>query len=161
MLYREQPTPPQVRHHCRNPRCANKLKIPADNPRDAFCGRGCERAFYNCRCRVCEQLLTRKTARRTVCWRSRCRHEFQRHPEQYFGLRYPSRPVGHNAEKTSTKSNLKTGAKSGRGSRTAADPEAQLIQRTTPPVNIIGGYKFPNAPKIDLSPTRSIGSSTT
>jgi hypothetical protein len=26
-----------------------------------------------------------------------------------------------------------------------------LIGRNTPPVNIIGGYRFPNAPKIDLS----------
>ena len=61
MLYKPQPDPPQLRHRCRNPRCAGKLKIPAANPRDAFCCRGCERQFYGRRCRVCEALFTPKT----------------------------------------------------------------------------------------------------
>ncbi len=30
-----------------------------------------------------------------------------------------------------------------------------LIQYTTPPVNIIGGYRFPGAPAIDLRPSRA------
>jgi hypothetical protein len=29
---------------------------------------------------------------------------------------------------------------------------ASLIKRRTPPVNIVGGYKFPNAPFVDLAP---------
>ena len=135
--------PPQLRTRCRNPKCTDRLKIPADNPRDAFCCRLCEHAFYGCRCRVCEQLLTPKTARRQVCWRSKCRHELQRHPEQFFGGRHPSSPVGHNAEKSSTKSTLKTGTKSGRGSRMAVDSEAQLFQHGTPRPTSSAATDFP------------------
>ena len=40
--------------------------------------------------------LFRKNKRRAVCWRSKCRHELQRHPERYFELRY----AGQNASKT-------------------------------------------------------------
>jgi len=29
-----------------------------------------------------------------------------------------------------------------------------IFQRDTPPLNIVGGFKFPGAPEIDLSPTR-------
>jgi hypothetical protein len=29
-----------------------------------------------------------------------------------------------------------------------------LIQRHHAPVNIVGGYKFPNAPKIEIAPQR-------
>ena len=42
-------------------------------------------------------------------------------------------------------------AKYWRQAKQAAERKA-LIQQDTPPVNILGGYKFPNAPKIDLSP---------
>jgi hypothetical protein len=34
-------------------------------------------------------------------------------------------------------------------------PGLVLITRTTPPVNIIGGYRFPGAPAIDLRPARA------
>jgi hypothetical protein len=27
-----------------------------------------------------------------------------------------------------------------------------IFKRATPPLNVLGGYKFPNAPQIDLSP---------
>jgi hypothetical protein len=171
MVYRHQPGPPQLRQRCRNPRCAGKLKAPAASPRNAFCCKGCEEQFYDGRCRVCEAKFSRKTKRRIVCPQSRCRHEFQRHPEQYFGLRYPSAPLGHNASRNSIKLGLKIGAKSGRGWRVVAGPEVPeinirnprkakqrtarkaLIKRNTPPINIIGGYKFPGAPKVDLRPT--------
>jgi hypothetical protein len=68
---------------------------------------------------------------------------------------------------------LKSGPKSGRGWRIVAGPtdihplnlqafpadavatrtgrpSSTLIGRTTPPANIVGGYKFPGAPTIDL-----------
>jgi hypothetical protein len=83
MLYRHQPAPSQVRHRCRNPRYGGTLKIPAANPRDALCRPICERAFYGCRCRVCEQLYTRKTRRRIVCSRAQCQSLFWRHPEDF------------------------------------------------------------------------------
>jgi hypothetical protein len=212
MLYRERVELPQLlRHRCRNPRCGSSLRVPAANPRDAFCRRSCERQFYDCRCRVCEALLNRKTKRRAVCWRAKCRYQFKRHPEDFFGSLYPREvvahngarnpakpgflapvenesypcppagPVAHNEGKTPLKSRLKNSAKSDRGWRVIAGPEVPeinlriplevpvskanqafpkfweqaesraLIQHDTPPVNIVGGYKFPNAPAIDLS----------
>jgi hypothetical protein len=63
MLYHQHPEPLQIRHRCRHPRCGSVLKVPAANPRDAFCCRGCERAFYRSRCRVCEMLIRAKTGR--------------------------------------------------------------------------------------------------
>jgi hypothetical protein len=165
MLYSPQSDPPLSRLRCRSPRCAGTLKTPAANPRDAFCRPSCERAFYGCRCRVCESLFTRKTKRRQVCWRTKCRYQFQHHPEDFFGSRYSYSPIAHNEEKTSTKSIVKNGAKSGRAYRIIAGPAADpinfrnwpelpprttLIKRSTPPVNVIGGYRFPGAPQIDL-----------
>jgi hypothetical protein len=130
-----------------------------------------------------------KTPRRIVCGRSRCRHEFQRHPEQFFGLRYPSAPLGHNASRNPIKPGLKIGTEPGRGWRHVAGPELPeinyrvppdvpaskanktfqeywqkakrrtarkaLFKRATPPLNLLGGYRFPGAPQVDLGPTRA------
>ena len=112
--------PPQSRTRCRNPRCAGQLKIPADNPRDAFCCQGCEHAYYRSRCRVCERLFSRKTERRVVCGREKCRYEWKRYPEQFFGARYPSSPIAHNASRSAHSTGLKSGLKSGRGWRIIA-----------------------------------------
>ena len=186
MLYKHTSAPPQVRHRCRNPRCAGKLKIPTINRRDAFCCGGCEAQFYSRRCRVCEALFTQKTERRQVCGRSRCRHELQRHFEQYFGSRYPYARLGHNGVRNPIKPGLKIGTKSGRGWRHVAGPgvaeinlriplettasrtdkafqayrqkeaSAALFQCTTLPLNVIGGHKFVDAPSVGLSPTPAI-----
>jgi hypothetical protein len=32
-------------------------------------------------------------------------------------------------------------------------PRKVVIGRTTPPVNVIGGYRFPGAPEVDLRPS--------
>jgi hypothetical protein len=193
VLYNHRVTAPQqLRYHCRNPRCGGNLKITADNPRDAFCCRGCDEQFYNRRCRVCSQLFARKTVRRVICGRSRCRHEWQRHRE-FYGLRldhnrpktapgYITAPVGHNASRNPIKPGIKTGLKSGRAWRHVAGPEGHeinyripldpqalkasqafreyikcestkaIFQRNTPPLNVIGGYRFSGAPHTDLSP---------
>jgi hypothetical protein len=175
MFYKHEPPPPQIRTRCRNPRCAGKLKTSTDNSRDAFCCSGCEKQYYDRHCRVCETVISpQKTKPRAVCWRSHCRHEFQRHPEQYFGARYPSSPVGQISSRSAHSTGLKSDAKSGRGWRVIAGPAddlhpinlhdfpanaavmrtgrpgSTLIKRDSFPVNIIGGYKFPNAPKVDL-----------
>lgn len=195
MFYRITPLPPQVRHRCRNVRCGGALKKPTDNPRDAFCCAICERAHYSTRCIVCEAAVTKKSKRRAVCWRSKCRHELQRHPEKY-RLRLgqnaaktasgtPPAGLGHNAKETLAKTTLKTGAKIGRALRHVAGPEVHeanlwippdlpvskadrafreylkaadrqaIFQRDVPPANVIGGYRFPGAPKIDLGSSRA------
>jgi hypothetical protein len=185
MLYSYRPDPEQIiRHRCRNPRCAGRLEKRTENRRDAFCCESCERAFFRVRCRVCEALISRKTARRAVCWRPTCRYQYKRHPEQFFGTRYPSGPMAHNGEKKPAKSTPKITTFSGRPFRVEAGPEPRainlrippelplsrankafqdhwqnakrradhlaLIKRDTPPVNIVGGYRFQDAPAIDL-----------
>ena len=57
----------EVRHYCRNPKCRSKLKATVENPREAFCARGCHSAFYRKRCRVCEEPMERKTENQKVC----------------------------------------------------------------------------------------------
>ena len=132
MLYKEQPNPPQVRQRCRNPRCGGKLKVPTDNPRDAFCCKACEARYYAVRCRVCEALFTRKTARRVVCWRSKCRYELKRHPDQYFGSRYPSGLIAHNALADPIKQGVKRGAKRGRAPRYVAGSKVAEVDFRVP-----------------------------
>jgi hypothetical protein len=171
----------QVRFHCRNPRCGLALKISTDNSRDAFCCRSCERRYYGFHCRVCEAAIPQGTSRRRVCARSKCRYQFKRHPERYFGLRYPSARIAHNARANPIKIGVKIDGKSGRALRIVAGPEVPdvnlrilpvpapkanrtwqkaerratrkaLIQYATPPVNIIGGYRFSGAPATDPCP---------
>lgn len=138
VLYSRHPNNPLqgARHYCQNPKCGSILKIPTDNPRDAFCCRGCEEQFYNCRCRVCSQLFTRKTVRRAICGRSKCRHEWQRHRE-FYGLRLGhnrlkiapgciTTSVGHNASRNPLKTGLKSDIKTGRGWRVVAGPAEGL-----------------------------------
>jgi hypothetical protein len=57
---------------CRNPRCRSKLKAPVDNPREAFCTRGCHSSFYRKRCLICEGEMARKTERQLICGGRRC-----------------------------------------------------------------------------------------
>ena len=183
--------PPQVLFlHCRHGRCGTVLKAPADNPFDAFCCSGCEKQYNDRHCRVCGTVISPpKTKPRKVCWRSRCKHFFQRHPERYFGSRYPRVELGQISSKTGSatptaglgqissrsahSTGLKTGLKSGRGWRIVAGPgeglhpinlqvgpdvlprthaAPALFKRTTMPANLVGGYRFPNAPQVDLSP---------
>ena len=184
------PTPFQVRHRCRNPRCGLKLKTPTTNLRDAFCCQSCRNSFYRSRCLVCEQPFDRKTERRLICKREKCRSEFRRHKERFLGTRYRGSVLAHNAFGSAHSTGLKTGQKSGRALRKVAGPDLAeinlqipldvelvarlkklhaaseaawrkaawhakrraLIKRHTPPINVIGGYRFPGAPAVDLSP---------
>jgi hypothetical protein len=157
------------------------LKNPTDDRRAAFCCEHCERAHFATRCIVCEAAIAKASCRRAVCWRSKCHHALQRQPEKY-RLRVgqnaaktvsatPTAGLGHNAQENSAKSTLKTGTKSGRAYRIIAGPAADpinfgnwrdlpkprrvLIGRTTPPVNVIGGYRFPGAPALVLHPARA------
>ena len=102
-----------------------------------------------------------------------CRYQFKTNPEQFYGLRYPYSPVAHNGKRSAHSTGLKSGPKSDRAYRVIAGPGdldpanlwnlpanaaatrtgragPVLITRGTPPVNIVGGCKFPGAPVIDL-----------
>jgi hypothetical protein len=63
----------ELRHYCRNPKCRSKLPSPVENPREAFCARGCYRSFYLKRCVVCEGPIERKTGNQKVCKKAKCR----------------------------------------------------------------------------------------
>ena len=168
---------PQVRFHFRNPRCSLALKISTDNSRDAFCCRSCERRYYSFHCRVCEAAIPSGTSRKQVCGQSKCRYQFKRHPERFFGLRYIGSGIAHNARANPIKIGVKSDGKSGRGWRIIAGPTdlhpinlhpfpadvaasrtgrpgSVLITRTTPPINVVGRgiFKFPEAPAINLRP---------
>ena len=136
------PNSPDVplRHMCRNPHCGAQLKTPAANSRDAFCCEGCHEIYYRTHCRVCEQLFRSKNRRRTVCGRSSCRHEFQRHPEQFWGSRYPRPRSGHNEEKSLAKSTPKTDVKSDREWRQVAGPK---LSETGFRAAVLGADKLP------------------
>jgi hypothetical protein len=54
-----------------------KLALPVENPRDAFCTRGCHSSFYRRRCVVCEGEMVRKTEHQLICGKRRCRNALQ------------------------------------------------------------------------------------
>ena len=118
MLYQHRPEPPQLRHRCRNPRCAGLLKASYHDRRAAFCCESCTARYFATRCLVCEAAIAKSSRRRVVCWRSKCRHELQRHPEKYrlqvghnaakMAAASPTAGLGHNAQENSAKSTLKT-----------------------------------------------------
>jgi hypothetical protein len=171
-----------VRHCCRNPRCRSKLAEPVENPRSAFCARGCHAQFYRKRCMVCEQTMARKTENQRLCGRSKCRAEYealQRH--EMLGRYHVS------AKATSDSKNpLNTGTfspvSSGPAYRIVAGPAltpeqlrlaavgapnlAWVPPKPTPgntaligpgdaPINVIGGDKFPNTKVVELAPVNA------
>jgi hypothetical protein len=74
-------TSSKPRTYCRNPHCRSKLPNPVDNPRAAFCLRGCYDSFYLKRCIVCERHKKRPQDR--LCGRRLCRNEYRRAPEAF------------------------------------------------------------------------------
>jgi hypothetical protein len=103
-------TRPALRHRCRNPRCGSKLRDPTDSRLDAFCSPACFASFYRSRCLVCEQPFTRKTERRLLCGRAKCRHEIQRHRERFSATRYLGSVLGLNGSRSADKIPCSAGA---------------------------------------------------
>jgi hypothetical protein len=166
---------------CRNPRCRSKLPAPVENPRSAFCVRGCFRQFYRSRCLVCERPMERKTERKQLCGRPRCKSEFRALQQREMLGSYLLSTSAPNASGNPIKQGVSAPLKPGPRYRIVAGPalsdrqlelatvgaaavlaqnrrtnarfsdEAALIKRDTPPVNIIGGYRFPGAPRIRLA----------
>jgi len=91
-----------LRHRCRNPRCKMKLERPVENPREAFCTKGCHSSFYRRRCVICEGEMERRAEHQLVCGKRRCRNALQ-------GRHAPSVSVSPH------KNSIKTGFKSGLG----------------------------------------------
>ena len=132
MLYVPQPLPDQVRHRCRNPRCAGKLKTPTADPRDAFCCTGCFQGFYRTRCLVCERSFERNTERQRLCGRPKCKREFKRDSARFSGTRYLGSVSAPNTSRNPLKTGLKTGSKTGRPWRKVAGPDVHPINLAIP-----------------------------
>ena len=156
-----------LRHYCRNPRCRSKLSDPVENPREAFCCRGCYRQFYRSRCLMCERTMERKTGNQRLCGRRKCKNAFR--ASDWLGRYFEgSRGVGRadvildarNPIKPGTSSPLEPGIRWHLWGPKLTDQQIHLAtlgwkpERRKPgksiPVNIIGGYRFPGAPAIKL-----------
>jgi hypothetical protein len=175
------------RHMCRNSRCRSRLPAPVSNPREAFCARGCHSQFYRKRCIACEQPMERKRESQQLCGRRKCKSQFAALKVGFLLGRYHPSSHALDASRNSTKPGTFSPLKSDRGWRQVAGPAvdvhlaaigaddavkrrdrvnrarwrvagaAALIQKHHAPVNVIGGFKFANAPVIDLGtvPTAS------
>jgi hypothetical protein len=114
-----------VRRRCRNSRCGGKLRQETNNPRAAFCCRGCLEQHYRKLCLVCERPLRRKTEQQRFCT-PKCKFAFRRHPERFLGI-WANVPAAQRTPHTSArKSGLKTRAKGQPTWRVIAGPAAGL-----------------------------------
>jgi hypothetical protein len=115
--------PPTLRTYCRNPKCRGKLKIPVENERAAFCCRGCYAAFYRRRCLVCDQLFDRKSEKRRICNRAKCRYEFRSDRARFLASGYPSARNAEFDARSARKMGVSTPPFSGRPWRQVAGPD--------------------------------------
>jgi hypothetical protein len=172
---------------CRHRICRTKLKKPVSNKREAFCSRGCHTSFYLKRCLVCEGPMQRRNKTQRVCQKSQCRNAWRARagfgrycPSNSVSL--ASKTPNFIGSKSALKSNrawrqiagpklttsqLKcamVGANEAVAEAHQRNPPywrkpfpKALIQPHQPPVNILGGYKFPNAPDVKLREEKEPG----
>jgi hypothetical protein len=125
--------------------------------------------------------MERKTERKQLCGRPRCKSEFRALQQREMLGSYLRSTSAPNASRNPIKQGVCEPVRPGPRYRIVAGPalsdrqlqlatvgaapvlaqnrransrfwdEAALIKRDTPPVNIIGGYRFPGAPQIRLS----------
>ena len=164
--------------YCRHRKCRTKLKKPVSNQRDAFCSHGCHTSFYLKRCLVCEGPLERRNKTQKVCRKSRCRNAWR--AKAGFGRYSPSTSVSLASKAPGfigskpplqrhrtwaqvagpklTPSQLHCGLVGAVHAVAEADQKNRphwrrhkaLLQPHDPPVNILGGYRFPDAPEVIL-----------
>jgi hypothetical protein len=156
-----------VRHYCRNPRCRSKLTDPVENPREAFCCKGCYRGFYRSRCLMCERTMDRKAPNQRLCSRRKCKNAYRTSGRfgRYFEAGKAVGPQGvildaRNPIKPGISSPLEPTIRWRIWGPKLTDQQLHLAtlgwkpERRKPgksiPVNLIGGYRFPGAPAIKL-----------
>ena len=108
-----------ARQLCRNPLCRSKLKEPVENPRSAFCARGCHASFYRRRCMACEQPMERRSENQLLCGRRKCRTEMDELRRHGMLGRYAAEATSG----TSIKPGIKTGLRSDRPWLQVAGPK--------------------------------------
>ena len=177
----------ELRHFCRNTKCRSKLKRPVSNKREAFCARGCHTSFYLNRCLSCEGPIQRRNKTQRVCRKSQCRSAWRARAgfgryspatsvslasktPNFIGSKWPPKPDRawrQVAGPKLTTSQLKCALVGATEAIAEAHqknrpywrkpfPKA-LIQSHHPPVNILGGYKFPDAPDVKLREEKEPG----
>jgi hypothetical protein len=152
--------------------------------REAFFVRGCHTQYYRKRCIVCEQPMERKRESQQLCKGRKCKSQFAALKAHFLLGRYHScarrikkpNKTGHFFV-PQDRPILAPGGGSGGGRASLCDPaddalnqadranrrhwvkagSGALIQKRHTPINVIGGFKFANAPVIDLGtvPTAS------
>lgn len=132
-----------TRTYCRNPRCRAQLAEPADHPQRAFCCRGCRESFYLRRCLVCERPLAHE--RLKTCGR-KCRAIYRRFPHRCQQAKgRVAKRVNLASEvpvKRASKSPISATERQARAARAAASAQA-IFQPAVPPLNLLGGFRFP------------------
>ena len=87
-----------LKHHCR--RCRLKLAEPTENPRSAFCCRGCHRQHYERHCLACERPMERKSSSQKTCHRRHCSTQFRELKRHHLLGRYHASPGVNLASRT-------------------------------------------------------------
>jgi hypothetical protein len=162
---------------CRNPHCKSRLAAPVDNPHKAFCTAGC-----HAQCVVCEKDKPAGRSDRKLCQRPKCRTDYRKNKSLFARTGPGTdlcRLSSRNAQSTGTKiadladrkwrqiagpelivsafhcaavGAAETVEASRRINARRWREAGTLIGPSDPPVNLSGGYKFPNAPKLELPP---------
>jgi hypothetical protein len=150
-----------LRQHCRNRHCRQQLPEPVESERRAFCCRGCRESFYLRRCLVCEKPIADE--RLKTCSR-RCRAELRRFPHRYVQakgvvaktVKVASEVPVKRAPKAALNGEqpLLAAARRANAAIVARASASAIFQRNVPPLNVIGGFHFANAPAVDLHPRR-------
>ena len=164
-----------------NRKCRTKLKEPVSNKREAFCARGCHTSFYLKRCLVCEGPLQRRNKTQRVCRKSQCRNAWRAKAgfgryfpstavslasktPNFIGSKPPLKPDRAWRQIAGPKlspSQLHCGLVGAKEAVAEAHQKNRpywrkhnakaLIQPHHPPVNILGGYKFPECARCEAA----------
>jgi hypothetical protein len=161
MLYQPRPQR-QVATPCRQ--CRRHLARPTDNDREGFCSSTCYARHYRIHCLACEQPIVRTSGRQRLCPGKTCQKRFQAlRKAAALGRYYPPGGAFY-AVQIPAKSKACKDEKSDRPWRQVAGPQLDqeelrlavlsaptptvIFKRNTPPLNIVGGHRFPDAPKL-------------
>ena len=166
--------------YCRHRKCRTKLKKPVSNRREAFCARGCHTSFYLNRCLSCEGPIQRRNKTQRVCQKSQCRNAwrakagFGRYLPSTVVSSASKTPISIGSKWAPrqdrawdqiagpklTASQLYCGLVGAVQAVAEADQKNRPhwrrhnakapLQPHDPPVNILGGYRFPDAPDVKL-----------
>jgi hypothetical protein len=115
-----------------------KLKVPVENPHKAFCTPYLKRRL------VCERPIIKKSSKRELCDKSKCRSALK---SNQYRFRYPRSGLAFIRSRKPHKMGTKT------------SPQTQPTSVfANAPLNIVGGgsWRWPNAPHLDCDTLEKI-----